>query len=155
MANLTPEACRAARALLEMSTRELGEKSGVAFETINKFENGRPMRESTKAKIVFVLESAGIEILNGHAPGARLRRGLIPDVPLLDAEREALLASLARQIDYLDALEDHGIDISKLRIDQESMTVEGLPLDLSGLSQEALRRLWEDPRVQAVDKEGK
>ena len=55
-----------------MSSRDLGEKSGVAFETINKFENGRPMRESTKAKLALVLEGAGIEILNGDAPGARL-----------------------------------------------------------------------------------
>ena len=72
MTALTPEACRAGRALLAMSARELAERTGVAAETINKFENGRPMRESTKARIRSVLEAAGVEILNGGAPGARL-----------------------------------------------------------------------------------
>lgn len=74
MANLTPEACRAARALLGVSVRELGAQVGISFDTISAFENGRPMRESTKAKIVAVLEARGIEILNGDAPGARLRK---------------------------------------------------------------------------------
>lgn len=73
MANLTPEACRAARALLGLTVRELGERSGIAFETINKFENGRPMRDSTRARLSEVLEAAGVEILNGNAPGARMR----------------------------------------------------------------------------------
>lgn len=73
MVNLTPEACRAARGLLAISARELGERAGIAFETINKFENGRPMRESNKARLVGVLEAAGVEILNGDAPGARMR----------------------------------------------------------------------------------
>lgn len=73
MANLTPEACRAARALLGLTVRELGERSGIAFETISKFENGREMRESNKARIAEVLEAAGVEILNGDAPGARMR----------------------------------------------------------------------------------
>jgi transcriptional regulator with XRE-family HTH domain len=73
MANLTPEACRAARALLGISARELGARAGIAFESINKFENGRPMRESNKALLAAVFEGAGVEILNGSAPGARLR----------------------------------------------------------------------------------
>lgn len=73
MANLTPEGCRAARAILGLGVRELGELSGIAFETISKFENGRPMRESNKAKIVEIFEGRGVEILNGDSPGARLR----------------------------------------------------------------------------------
>ena len=141
MANLTPLACRAARALLEISTRELGERSGVAFETINKFENGRPMRESTKAKIAFVLEAAGVEILNGDAPGARLRRGPSKDErPLTDREK-ALLASMAAQIEVLGVLEEAGIT----HIGQ----------DTSGLDPEKVRRLladvrWERARRAAI-----
>jgi transcriptional regulator with XRE-family HTH domain len=73
VANLTPEACRAARALLGITVRELGERSGIAFETISKFENGRPMREANKAALGSVFEAAGVEILNGNAPGARMR----------------------------------------------------------------------------------
>ena len=74
MANLTPEACRAARALLGIGVRQWGGEIGISFDTISAFENGRPMRESTKAKIVAAFEARGIEIMNGDAPGARLRR---------------------------------------------------------------------------------
>jgi len=73
MVNLTPEACRAARALLGVGVRELGEEAGIAFETISKFENGRPMRDSNKARLVEIFEARGVEILNGDAPGARMR----------------------------------------------------------------------------------
>lgn len=74
MANLTPEACRAARALLRLTATDLAERAGLTFETVNRFENGRSMRESNKAKLVAVFEGAGVEILNGDAPGARMRR---------------------------------------------------------------------------------
>ncbi len=72
MVKLTPEACRAARGLLKWGVRELGAESGVSFETITQFENGRPMRDSTAAKILAAFASANIEISNGDAPGARL-----------------------------------------------------------------------------------
>ena len=73
MANLTPEACRAARAILGLTVRDLEARSRIAFATISKFENGRPMREANKAKLGEVFEAAGVEILNGNAPGARMR----------------------------------------------------------------------------------
>jgi len=73
MANLTPEACRAARALLRMTAADLAARSGLTFETVNRFENGRSMRESNKARLVEVFEAAGVEILNDDAPGARMR----------------------------------------------------------------------------------
>lgn len=73
MPNLTPEACRAARALLGLTVRDLETRSGVPFATISKFENGRPMRDGNKAKLAEVFEAAGVEILNGNAPGARMR----------------------------------------------------------------------------------
>lgn len=73
MVNLTPVACRAARAILGVTVRDLEARSGIAFATISKFENGRPMRESNKAKLLEVFEAAGVEILNGNAPGARMK----------------------------------------------------------------------------------
>lgn len=72
MVKLTPEACRAARGLLKWGVRELGAEAGVSFETIAQFENGRPMRESTAAKVVAAFAAANIEISNGDAPGAKL-----------------------------------------------------------------------------------
>jgi transcriptional regulator with XRE-family HTH domain len=73
MANLTPQGCRAARGLVNWSVRELGAKCGISGESISAFENGRPMRESNKAAVIAALEAEGIEILNGDAPGARMR----------------------------------------------------------------------------------
>ena len=73
MLNLTPDGCRAGRALLRLSVRQLGDQAGISGQSISEFENGRPMRESNKAKLLEVFEAAGVEILNGDAPGARLR----------------------------------------------------------------------------------
>lgn len=73
MANLTPQACRAARALLGVTVRDLEQRSGIPFATISKFENGRPMRDANRATLAAVFEAAGVEILNGDAPGARMR----------------------------------------------------------------------------------
>jgi transcriptional regulator with XRE-family HTH domain len=55
-----------------MSAAELASQAGLSFETVNKFENGRPMRESNKTRLAEVFDVAGVEILNGDAPGARL-----------------------------------------------------------------------------------
>ena len=73
MPNLTPEGCRAGRSLLQWSVRQLGSAAEISGESISAFENGRPMRESNKAKLVAVFEAHGVEILNGDAPGARMR----------------------------------------------------------------------------------
>ena len=47
---LTPECCRAGRALLDWSLKDLAEKSGVAFTTISQFENGRPAHGTTQKR---------------------------------------------------------------------------------------------------------
>lgn len=74
MPKLTPEASRAARALLNLTTHELGARIGVSPTTINALETGRGVRPSTEAKILDGFASLGVEILNGDAPGARLVR---------------------------------------------------------------------------------
>lgn len=73
MANLTPDACRAARALLRLSVRDLGARAGISGESISAYETGRPMRDSNKQKLLAVFDDAGVDILNGDAPGARMR----------------------------------------------------------------------------------
>lgn len=75
MANLTPQGCRAGRGLMNWTVRELGSKAGISGESISAFENGRPMREANKALVLAVFEAAGVEILNGDAPGARMKPG--------------------------------------------------------------------------------
>ena len=71
---LTPEACRAGRALLSLTTHDLAARVGVSPTTINKLEQGEDVRASTAAKVVAGFAALGVEILNGDAPGARLRK---------------------------------------------------------------------------------
>lgn len=73
MAKLTKEACRAARALLGMTTHELAKAVGVSPTTLNGIETGADVRESTERKIVAGLDRLGVEITNGNGTGARLR----------------------------------------------------------------------------------
>lgn len=73
MARLTAEGLRAARAILGLSTRAAGDALGVAFRTIHAIEQGRTFREGTERQIIEGFDRLGVEILNGDAPGARLR----------------------------------------------------------------------------------
>lgn len=60
---LTPECCRAGRALLDWSLKDLAEKSGVAFTTISQFENGRPAHRTTQRRLTKALEQNGVKLL--------------------------------------------------------------------------------------------
>lgn len=62
---VTPEACRAARAILKWSMRDLAERSGVAWTTINRLEAGATAREATAAKIVAAFEAEGVDLVGG------------------------------------------------------------------------------------------
>lgn len=73
---ITPEQCRAARALLDWSRKKLATMAKVSEKTIADFELGK--RESygrTLADIVKVLEKAGVVFIarNGGGPGVRLK----------------------------------------------------------------------------------
>ncbi len=73
---LTPEQCRAARALLDWKQEELREKSGISQKTIADFERDRrqPL-VPTLVKLRQTFEGAGVEFLdNGEGQGARLKR---------------------------------------------------------------------------------
>ena len=72
-AKLTGPACRAARALLEWSKRDLAAASGVALGTIQRIETGGDFYASTADKIVATFAGHGVEITNGNGTGARLR----------------------------------------------------------------------------------
>ena len=65
---LTPEICRAARALLDVSQEELARRAGVARLTIADFERGarKPIAASLAA-IRSALEAAGVDFLPGGA----------------------------------------------------------------------------------------
>lgn len=72
MAALTPEANRAARAILRWSVRELADHAGVAFSTVHRFEATGVATETTKDKIKAAYALHGVEITNGDYTGARL-----------------------------------------------------------------------------------
>lgn len=72
MAKLTGPSCRAARALLGWSMRDLRDASGVALATITAIESGQDHRASTADRIVQTFADNGVEITNGDATGARL-----------------------------------------------------------------------------------
>jgi transcriptional regulator with XRE-family HTH domain len=62
-AELTAEAQRAARGLLNWGVRDLAAAAGVAWTTVSQFENGRPLRTSTGLKIIAALEREGVELV--------------------------------------------------------------------------------------------
>jgi transcriptional regulator with XRE-family HTH domain len=75
--DMSPEQCRAARALLRMEQGELAERSGIARTTVIDFEAGsRRPQSATLFAIRAALEAAGVEFIeeNGGGPGVRLRK---------------------------------------------------------------------------------
>lgn len=74
---MSPEQCRAARAMLNLEQSEVAASAGVARATLIDFEKGqRVPRPSTVAAIRAALEAAGVEFIpeNGGGPGVRLRK---------------------------------------------------------------------------------
>ena len=74
---ITPEQCRAARALLNWSQPDLAEATGLTRGTIANLERGaHTPHPSNLAAIRAALEAAGVEFIpeNGGGPGVRLRR---------------------------------------------------------------------------------
>lgn len=74
MADLTPEANRAARAILRWSVRDLADRAGIAFSTVHRFETIGVATETTKDKIKAAYAAHNVEITNGDGTGARLVR---------------------------------------------------------------------------------
>ncbi len=75
---MSPEQCRAARALLRMEQGDLAAAAGVARSTVIDYEKGeRRPRAASIAAIRSALEGAGIEFIpeNGAGPGVRLKKG--------------------------------------------------------------------------------
>jgi len=72
---LTPEQCRAGRALLKWSQRELATAAQVSHITVRDFENGRTKSQrSTLTMLKQAMEAEGVEFTNGDTPGVRLHK---------------------------------------------------------------------------------
>ncbi len=73
---ITSELIRAARALLRWEQRDLARASGISLPTIKRLEVAPGVlaaHSSTVTALRGAFESAGIEFINGAAPGVRLR----------------------------------------------------------------------------------
>lgn len=72
---LEPVHCRAGRAILNLSTRQLAERIGrpVTLDTLKALEAGRPVSVEVRAAILSAFDLWGIELLNGGRPGARVK----------------------------------------------------------------------------------
>ncbi len=75
---MTPEQCRAGRALLDLSQPQLAVAAGLGLSTVVDFERSR-RRVSAEAirSIMRALEDAGVEFIheNGGGAGVRLSKG--------------------------------------------------------------------------------
>jgi transcriptional regulator with XRE-family HTH domain len=75
---MTPDQCRAARAILNLEQSDIADKAGIARATLIDFEKGqRVPRATTIAAIRAALEAAGVGFIaeNGGGAGVRLRKG--------------------------------------------------------------------------------
>ena len=70
-ARLTPSACRAGRAILGWSTKDLAQEAQVSPATIHLLEAGRPFHQATAQRIIVAFGRRGVEITNGRGAGAR------------------------------------------------------------------------------------
>ncbi len=74
--SLSPEQCKAARALLRLHQTDLCGLADITIKTLSDFEGGKTKPyASTIDKIKDALEGAGVEFINADngGPGARLR----------------------------------------------------------------------------------
>ncbi len=71
------EQFKAARALLAWSQTVLAERAKMSLPTVKRAETGRGAKVSPDAyqALQTAMESAGVEFINGDAPGVRLRQG--------------------------------------------------------------------------------
>jgi transcriptional regulator with XRE-family HTH domain len=73
---MTPEQCRAGRALLNWSQDDLSERSRVAARTIRSFEAGGRITEANRASLERALVDGDVIFVaeNGEGPGVRLKK---------------------------------------------------------------------------------
>jgi DNA-binding transcriptional regulator YiaG len=75
MSAISPEQCRAARALLDWTREELSEISGVPVRTLTNFETGATNpRDNTTLQLLKTFQAAGIVFVSvWQAPGGVIR----------------------------------------------------------------------------------
>ena len=100
---LTPELCRAARALLNWKANQLASAAGLSLPTVRRFEAGGIVRPPSVAAMVQALQGAGLEFIPAGGksldggPGLRTMPMAEPEVAAaeesLELEEPPLTAS--------------------------------------------------------------
>lgn len=87
---LTPELCRAARALLNWQVDQLAIAAGLARPTVRRFEAGATVRPSSVEAMLQALQAAGLEFIAAGAKsldgGPGLRTIPLPEPEVAKAE---------------------------------------------------------------------
>lgn len=100
---MTPELCRAARALIDWDVPQLARASGVSEEAVEQFEAGRVVPHEAVEALLQALLDAGLEFIaagaKSHDGGPGLRT-----IPL--AEPEVTAAEEAVELDPESASEN-------------------------------------------------
>lgn len=90
---LTPEMCRAARALLNWKALQLASASGLSVATVRRFEAGGMVRPPSVGAMLDALQDAGLEFIPAGAKslagGPGIRTMTMPE-PEVAAAEEAL-----------------------------------------------------------------
>jgi transcriptional regulator with XRE-family HTH domain len=77
---LTPNQCRAARALIDMTQPQLAEAANLGLSTVVDYEKSRRSVSSAAVDAIrSALEAAGVEFIpeNGSGAGVRLKKSII------------------------------------------------------------------------------
>ncbi|HYG27634.1 MAG TPA: helix-turn-helix transcriptional regulator [Caulobacteraceae bacterium] len=68
---LSPEACRAARAILRWSVADLVHEANVSPNSVQKIESGDPVRQTTVDRIISAFKRNGVETVGYGAQRKR------------------------------------------------------------------------------------
>jgi transcriptional regulator with XRE-family HTH domain len=93
---LTPEMCRAARALLSWNPQQLASAAGLTRTTVHRFETGGAIRLSSAEAMLQALQNAGLEFIPAGAKSMDGGPGL-RTIPM--AEPEVVAAEDAAEMD--------------------------------------------------------
>lgn len=102
---LTPEMCRAARALLKWKVQQLARATGLAEATVRRFEASGLVRPASVEAMIQALQGAGVELIPaggqslGGGPGVRMIPSAEPEVAAAEEAVELNEPALSLDMD--------------------------------------------------------
>lgn len=102
---LTPEMCRAARALLKWKVQQLAVAANLAEATVRRFEGSGMVRPTWVEAMIQALQGAGLELITAGAksleggPGVRMIPSVEPEVAAAEEAVELDEPALSLEMD--------------------------------------------------------